>query len=80
MLRYFGYFDQCTFCKLHTCSIGPINVCTNLENMQKSCFIWRHVTQQRYDGISIRNILWNQPEASMTPGSKVMAHYTSILT
>ena len=21
---------------------------TKLENMQKSCFIWRHVTQKRY--------------------------------
>ena len=43
------------FYKIH--SIGTVNVCTNfeinrtkltnLENMQNSCFILRHVTQKR---------------------------------
>ena len=56
---------------------------TKLENMQKSCFICRHVTQKRYVvrhadlalliGILISGKSWNQPEISMTSGSNVIA-------
>ena len=44
-----------------------VHTLMNLENMQKSCFIWRHVTQKRYvvhhgDLILRSGTIWSQPD------------------
>ena len=61
-------------CIMH--SIGPINVCTDVEisrykidefkKKSNIYFIWRHVVFRS-------GTFWNQPEVSTTCGSKVMA-------
>ena len=62
-------------CIIH--SIGPINVCTDVEISRYKIdefkkheniiyFIWRHVVFRS-------GTFWNQPEVSTTCGSKVMA-------
>ena len=85
METYVTLFLSMVFCKVHR--IGPLNRCTNFEisrykiyefrkHEQIVCFIWRHVTQNRYVvrqtettlsiGISSRNIV--QPEISTASG------------